>query len=75
LIVGSEDWKFHLDLKVNDRNLIIPKKHGNAFKDTNLDKDLEFHEIQNIVITGLVTDGCVRATTIAGHDLGFRVIL
>lgn len=27
------------------------------------------------MITGLVTNGCVRATSIGAHDLGYRVVL
>lgn len=75
LILGSEAWKFHPDLKISDRDFIIPKTHGNAFIETNLKEELESSGIRNIVVTGLVTNGCVRATSIAGHDLGYRVVL
>ena len=75
LIQGSEDWKFHPKLKISAQDFIIPKTHGNAFKETNLEGELESHGIRNIVVTGLVTNGCVRATSIAGYNLGYRVIL
>jgi len=54
---------------------VIHKTHGNAFNNTILKDELDLHGIRNIVITGLVTNGCVRWTCISGHELGFRVIL
>ena len=75
LAPGSGDWEFHPDLLTNKADIVIPKTHGNAFHETNLKEKLESHGIRNLVITGLVTNGCVRATSIAGHELGYRVIL
>ncbi|MBK5109670.1 MAG: cysteine hydrolase, partial [Anaerolineales bacterium] len=54
---------------------MIHKTHGNAFQDTGLKDELDVRGIKNIVITGLVTNGCVRATCIGGHNLGYRVVL
>jgi nicotinamidase-related amidase len=75
LIKNSTGWQFHPDLSVNETDIVIPKVHGNAFKETNLNDVLDSSGIENIVITGLVTQGCVRATCIGGNELGFRVIL
>jgi nicotinamidase-related amidase len=72
---NTEEWRFHPDLNVNDSDIVIHKLHGNAFKGTNLKEILDSKGIENIVITGLVTQGCVRATCIGGHELGYRVIL
>jgi len=75
LIKNSTGWQFHPDLSVNETDIVIPKVHGNAFKETNLNEVLDSSGIKNIVITGLVTQGCVRATCIGGNELGFRVFL
>ena len=75
LIKNSTGWQFHPDISVNETDIVIPKVHGNAFKGTNLYEVLDSSGIENIVITGLVTQGCVRATCIRGFELGFRVIL
>jgi nicotinamidase-related amidase len=75
LIENSNGWQFHPDLSVNETDIVIPKVHGNAFKGTNLYEVLDSNGIENIVITGLVTQGCVRFTSIGGNELGFRVIL
>jgi len=75
LIKNSTGWQFHPDLNVKETDTVIYKVHGNAFKGTNLYEVLNSSGIENIVITGLVTQGCVRATSIGGNELGFRVIL
>jgi nicotinamidase-related amidase len=75
LIKDSDGWQFHPDLNFNEDDPIIHKIHGNAFKETNLKQVLESRGIEDIVITGLVTQGCVKATSIGGNELGYRVIL
>ena len=71
----SENWQFHTDLKTGEDDLVIHKTHGNAFEETELKDELDARGIKNIVVTGLVTNGCVKATSIGGHDLGYRVVL
>lgn len=75
LIKGSNDWQLHPGLKPRETDLIIHKNHGNAFEDTSLKDELVTRDIKNLMITGLVTHGCVRATCLGGLDLGYRVIL
>ena len=75
LIKDSDGWQFHPDLNFKEDDPIIYKIHGNAFKETNLKQVLESRGIEDIVITGLVTQGCVKATSIGGKELGYRVIL
>lgn len=75
LIKDSEGWGFHPDLNFKEDDPFIYKIHGNAFKGTNLKQVLESRGIEDIVITGLVTQGCVKATSIGATELGYRVIL
>lgn len=75
LVKGTENWQFHSRLQVSEDDPVIHKTHGNAFQDTGLKDELDVRGIKNIVITGLVTNGCVRATCIGGHNLGYRVVL
>lgn len=42
---------------------------------TTLDRELMVHSIEKIVITGLVTNACVRGTAIDGIKLGYEVFL
>ncbi len=72
---GTEGWQFHPGLTRGERDSQIQKKQGNAFLDTPLQSELEARGIQNLLITGLVTQGCVKATCLGGLELGYRVFL
>ncbi|KAH6679463.1 Isochorismatase-like protein [Halenospora varia] len=42
---------------------------------TTLDRELQLHGIENILVTGLVTSACVRGTAIDGTKLGYNVTI
>ena len=75
LIEGSDAWQLHPRLGPIQADLIVHKRHGNAFQDTGLNQQLASRGIECVVITGLVTNGCVRATCLGARDLGYQVIL
>lgn len=72
---GSSGWDIHPDLAHTNSDLIIQKTHGNAFLDTTLQSTLEARGIQILIITGMVTQGGIRATALGGLDLGYKVVL
>jgi len=72
---GTEGWQFHPDISPQETDLLIQKKKGNAFLNTPLHSELESRGIQNLLITGLVTEGCVQATCLGGMELGYGVVL
>ncbi|WP_246008644.1 cysteine hydrolase family protein [Chryseobacterium lactis] len=51
---------------------IIIKHFPNSFRETDLLKYLHSKNIKNLVITGMMTDVCVEATTRAAFDFGFH---
>ena len=75
LVKGSDDWQLHPDLHPLDTDRIIHKQHGSAFKDTDLGQALKSRNVKSLVVAGLVTHGCVRATCLDAKRLGYRVIL
>jgi nicotinamidase-related amidase/uncharacterized protein YdhG (YjbR/CyaY superfamily) len=75
LVRGSEDWRLHPRLRPRKSDCIIPKSHVNAFEETVLTAELNSRQVGNVVVTGLVTHACVRATCIGAKTLGYRVIL
>jgi len=75
LVKGSDDWQLHPDLHPLDTDHIVHKQHGNAFEDTHLGQELKARNIGSLVVTGLVTHGCVKATCLGAKELGYRVIL
>lgn len=51
---------------------VITKHYPNSFRETDLEKYLTSKGIKNLVITGMMTDVCVEATTRAAMDLNFN---
>lgn len=54
--------------------------HGNALQNqhyrfTTLNDELQAHKIDNLVLSGLVTNACVRGTSMDGIKLGYNVTL
>ena len=72
---GKDSWKIFslLDQKSND--LYIQKIHGNAFEETKLKDIFDEQGIKEIIVCGLVSNGCIKATCIGGVEKGFKVQL
>jgi nicotinamidase-related amidase len=51
------------------------KRQPNAFKNTNLKKELDRKKITQLVIVGIWTHNCVQATCRGAKKLGYKVIL
>lgn len=51
---------------------IIIKKYASAFFGTDLFSRLTSRQIDTLIITGITTSGCVRATAVDAVQLGFR---
>lgn len=75
LVKGSPGWQLHPQLQPVETDCVIEKQHGNAFEATNLDATLKARHIDTLIVTGLVTHGCVRATCLGAKELGYRVVL
>ena len=75
LIEGSDEWQLHPQLRPLKKDLIIQKHHGSAFQDTTLEEELQARRIKRLVIMGLVTHGCVRATCEDASQRGYQVTL
>ena len=75
LVKGSDAWQLHPEIQPLDSEEIIHKRHGNAFKETHLDNELEKRGVNVLVVTGLVTHGCVKATSLGAIENGYQVIL
>jgi nicotinamidase-related amidase len=75
LIKGSEGWQIHPQLKPLEGETIIHKRHPSAFEDTGLKELLDNKDIRKLVICGLVTHGCVKATSLEALKRGYQVVL
>jgi nicotinamidase-related amidase len=58
-----------------DSDYILQKQRGSAFEKTSLNELLNSQGVQELIITGLVTHGCVKATCLDAVKLGYAVTL
>lgn len=71
----SDGWQLHPLIKPINNEIIIQKNNGSAFKETNMQKILDKHNIKKLIVAGLTTHGCIKATCLDGVKLGYEVIL
>jgi nicotinamidase-related amidase len=75
LVKGTPQWKFHPRIQPAVGEPVIHKLQGNAFAETNLGETLREKNVGTLVLTGLLTHGCVKSTCLGALELGYRVIL
>lgn len=75
LMKGTPQWKFHPRIQPAAGEPVIQKLEGNAFIGTGLGTLLTKQHVGHLVITGLVTHGCVKSTCLGALELGYRVTL
>ncbi len=75
LPMGSREWQLHPEIQPSEGEVIIHKCHPNAFEDTDLRAELVKRKVDRLVITGLVTHGCVKATCLGALEEGYQVVL
>lgn len=58
-----------------DDEVIIEKQWASAFHKTDLESQLQSANADSIVVTGLTTSGCVRATAVDGLQYDYPVVV
>ena len=61
---GSEETSFLAELSPDSEDILIEKKFASSFFGTNLADDLRRMNVDSVVISGVTTSGCVRATAL-----------
>jgi maleamate amidohydrolase len=74
-IAGSRfgNWADGLDPRVDE--LVISKQYPSAFFGTSLSSTLTAQGVDTLIITGVTTSGCIRATVIDACSYGFRPMI
>ncbi|GAA0710780.1 cysteine hydrolase [Dactylosporangium roseum] len=72
-VAGTWGAEFIPELTPNARDLVVPKYRTSAFVGTSLDLLLRANEIETVIVTGCVTNGCVLATTVHAGALDYSV--
>lgn len=75
LVRHTEPWELHPALQPGANDLLLDKTHGDAFQATELDALLRARSAGTVYVSGLVTEGCVRATCLGALKRGYRVVL
>jgi len=63
------------ELQPQGDEIVLHKITSSAFTSTPLDLILRNMSIDTLILTGVVTNGCVETTARDGRDLGYRLIL
>ena len=67
--------ELHPQLKVTDQSLIVEKHFPNSFLETNLQALLQQHQVEQLVMTGMMTHICIDSGTRAAKELGYQPIV
>lgn len=68
-------------VRVDDRlamqagETLVEKQWASAFRGTDIDSQLRARGVDSLVVTGLSTSGCVRATAVDGLQYDYRVVV
>jgi maleamate amidohydrolase len=62
-------------LKPRSDELVIEKQWASGFFKTRLDEYLKEQGVDSLVVTGLTTSGCVRATAVDGLQHDYKVVI
>jgi nicotinamidase-related amidase len=72
---NTEGWNVHPLVKLPKGYVRILKRHGSCFEDTNLEQRLAEKGEKDLIVCGLVTHGCVKASSLDGLKRGYRITL
>ena len=73
--LGSEKWEFVDAISPQAGDTVIPKRHPNAFEETELHGMLQKAGITQLIVGGVNSSYCVQASCEGAVSLGYRVIL
>ena len=76
LLTPDSQWvQFDPRLPIVKTDLQLEKRHASSFHGTDLNNWLRANHVDTVVVTGLTTSGCVRATAVDGLQNNYRVLV
>jgi nicotinamidase-related amidase len=72
---GTPGWEIHPSVAPVEGDLVVQKRHPDAFQETTLGRELESRDIKTLVLTGIQTEYCVDTTCRRAYSLGYDVML
>ena len=70
---GSRKWELIKGLSIQDTDRILDKNRYSAFFGTDLDKSLRFRKIDELIVTGVMTNCCCETTARDGFIRDYRI--
>ena len=70
---GTEGMKIHAQVAPLPGEVVFQKNFPNAFRDTPLLEHLQDHQVENVVVAGMMTHMCVDASVRAAFDYNLKV--
>lgn len=74
-IAGTEGAEVIPELKLCEKDYVVPKRRYSGFFHTDLDLLLKELGVDTVIMTGLHTHMCVRHTSADAYQLGYSVIV
>lgn len=74
-IAGTKGAEVIPELKVSEKDYVVPKRRYSGFFQTNLDILLRELGVDTVIVTGLHTHMCVRHTSADAYQLGYNVVV
>lgn len=68
-------WSIHPDIYPAKDDVIVRKRHPDAFQETRLPNELNLSGIKNLIVAGIQTEYCVDTTCRRAYSLGYNVTL
>ncbi len=75
LVKGSRWTQFPSQVAPDSKGIIVSKRYASAFFGTHLGASLTAQRVDSLVIVGVSTSGCVRASTVDALQYGYRSIV
>ena len=72
---GRASQRFADGLTPTASDLVITKQYPSAFFGTSLAATLTYHRVDTVLLTGITTSGCVRATCVDAVSHGFVTLV
>jgi nicotinamidase-related amidase len=72
---NTPGWEIHPQVAPRAGELVVHKRHPDAFQDTELQRRLDAEGVRELVVAGLQTEYCVDSTCRRAYSLGYEVVL
>jgi isochorismate hydrolase len=73
ILHGTKEWEFLPEILIESRDKILPKKRYSAFYETDLEDFLRSKGVQDLIISGVMTNLCCETTARDAFMRDYRV--